>query len=116
MTSSEEGRPMALPWVRMDTHWAQNPKFLMLADDGKWRSIAAYWAALGWSGGNGQAGFVPYFAMPQVHAVKRNVSELVEARLWTPCDGGWQIHDWAEYQPTTEEHEKRSQRARDAAL
>lgn len=28
--------------------------------------------------------------------------KLVDARLWHIVDGGWQFHDWAEYQPTSE--------------
>lgn len=106
---------MALPWVRMDTQWPQNPKFLMLAQDGKWRAVATYWAALGWSGAQGLDGFVPYYALPQIHATKRTATELVEVSLWHPCEGGWEINGYAEYQPTNAEQELRSKKARDAA-
>lgn len=107
---------MALPWVRMDTQWPQNPKFLMLVEDKKWRAISLYFGGLAWSGAQGQAGFVPYYALPMIHGTRKEANELSEVRLWLPCDGGWNINDWNEYQLSNEEHEQRSRRARDAAL
>lgn len=107
---------MALPWVRMDTAWYQNPKFLALMEDKKWRSISLYWGGVAWSGGQGQAGFVPYYALPIIQGTRKESNDLVEVRLWEHCDGGWNIHDWSEYQPSNEAHEARSKRAREAAL
>lgn len=106
---------MALPWVRMDTQWPHNPKFLILVEDKKWRAISVYWAALGWSGAQGQAGFVPAYALSMIHGTRREASELTEVALWAAVDGGWNIHDWAAYQLSSEEHERRSDRARIAA-
>ena len=107
---------MALPWMRMDTQWPQNPKFLQLVGDGKWRAIAAYWAGLAWTGAQGEDGFVPYFVLPMIHAVRRNADELVAVALWHPYEGGWVINGYTEFQPTSEEHALRSKKARDAAL
>jgi hypothetical protein len=102
--------------VRLDTAWPQNPKFLMLAEDKKWHAISVYMAALAYCGGQGTDGFIPYYAISVLHGTKREASELVTVALWHPCDGGWQINDWADYQRTTEENERRSKKARDAAL
>ncbi len=107
---------MALPWVRLDSQWPHNPKFLMLVEDKKWRAISTYMAGLAWSGGQGQAGFIPRSALPMLHATAKEAQDLAEVALWHRCEGGWQINDWAEYQPTNEEHERRSQKARDAAM
>lgn len=107
---------MALPWVRLDTSWPRNPKFLMLIEDRKWRAISVWTAGLAWSGEQGQSGFVPYFALPACHGTRKEAQELVEVGLWEPAEGGYQIHDWADHQPSNDEHEKRSQRARAAAL
>ena len=107
---------MPLPWVRMDTQWPHNPKFLMLVEDGKWRAVAVYWAGLGWSAAQGLDGFVPYYALPQVHATRKNAGELVEVALWHPCEGGWLINGYAEFQPSNEEHQARSKRAQAAAM
>ncbi len=109
---------MGLQWVRMDTSWPQNPKFLQLASDGKWRAIVAYWASLAYSGGQGLDGFVPNYTLPTNHAVPRNADELStpSVGLWVPCEGGWQINGYDEFQPSTEEITLRSKRARAAAM
>jgi hypothetical protein len=106
---------MALPWVRMETNWASNPKFLMLAEDGRWRAIAVYWAALAWSAAQGQCGFVPHFALTQIFGTRKQAAELVEVGLLDPVEGGWDIHDFAEFQPSHAEHELRRKRAQAAA-
>lgn len=106
---------MAMPWVRMDTQWPSNPKFLQLVEDKKWKAISAYWAGLAWAGAQGQNGYLPAYALPMIHATKKETDELVAVGLWDMAQGGWDIHDWADYQMSTEETVKRSERARAAA-
>ena len=106
---------MAMPWVRLENNWHQNPKFLHLAEDKKWRAITVYMAGLGWAGGQGQDGFVPKSALPMLHGSAKEAQQLVEVALWIPAPGGWQINDWSEYQPTSMSQQARSNRARDAA-
>lgn len=106
---------MGLPWVRMDTQWPHNPKFLVLVEEKKWRAIAVYWAALGYSGVHGTDGFVPAVALPMLHATKREAEQLVAVGLWRPAQGGWDVNGWAEFQPSSEEAEDRSRKAREAA-
>lgn len=107
---------MALPWVRLDTAWPQNPKFLALVEDRKWRAIAVYMAGLAWSGAQGQDGFIPSGALVMIHGTRKDAADLVDVRLWRITKGGWDVNDWSEYQPTTVEHQERSRRARNAAL
>lgn len=107
---------MPLPWVRMDTNWPSNPKFLMLVEDGKWRSISLYWAALGWSAAHGLDGFVPRSALSVNHGTRKQADDLVGVNLWHLVEAGWQINGYAEFQPSTEEHAERSKRAREAAM
>ena len=48
----------------------------------------------------------------------RDARAICEAaiRFWHPDgDGGWRINDWAEYQESSEETQKRSEKARKAA-
>jgi hypothetical protein len=89
---------------------------ILEAKDG-YRTAFVWTCSLAYSGEQGTAGFIPRSALPFIHARMVDIDRLVEARLLIPAasGGGWDIHDWAEFQPTTEEHEKRSQRARDAA-
>jgi hypothetical protein len=106
---------MGLPWVRLDTSFPQNPKVLMLVEDGKWRSIAAYIGGLAYSGQHGTAGFLPRSCLPYVHGTTRIADELVDVGLWIPCPGGWDVNGWAEFQPAGDEAEKRRSKAKHAA-
>lgn len=106
---------MGLPWVRLDTGFHMNPKVLHLIEDKKWQSIAVYVASLGYSGQHGTAGFIPRSALPFIHGTKRNADDLASVRLWIESPGGWDINGWAEFQPSTEEHEARRAKAKAAA-
>jgi hypothetical protein len=106
---------MALPWVRLDTQWAHNPKFLTLAEDKKWRAIVGYMAGLGYAGAHGTDGFLPAVGLPMLHGTKREATELVEVGLWVPAPGGWDINGWGEFQPSNFDTEQRSKKAREAA-
>lgn len=106
---------MALPWVRMDTQWPHNPKFLMLAEDKQWRAIAVYWAGVGYAGAHGTDGFLPALSLPMLHGTKRDAMQLCEVGLWTPTVGGWDINGWAEFQTSSEEAAERKRKAKLAA-
>lgn len=106
---------MGLPWVRLDTQWPTNPKFLMLVEDKRWRAICVYMAGLGYAGVHGTDGFLPAVALPILHATKREAAELVEVHLWVPAQGGWDINGWAEFQPTAAEAQTRRDKAKKAA-
>lgn len=104
---------MGLPWVRLDSQFPHNPKVLALAADNKWRAISAYACSLSYCGAHGTDGYIPAGALPFIHATKREVRHLVDVGLWRPeGKGGWQIPDWAEYQPTNKQAEDRSNRMR----
>jgi hypothetical protein len=101
--------------VRLDTQWTHNPKFLMLAEDKKWRSICVYMAGLGYAGVHGTNGFIPAVALPMLHGTKREAAELVDVALWIPAQGGWDVNGWSEFQPSLQDAQTRSDRARKAA-
>lgn len=106
---------MALPWVRLDSSFTQNPKILHLIEDKKWQSITVYVAGLGYSGLHGTDGFLPASALPFLHGTKRDATNLVNIGLWVPCPGGFDINGWAEFQPSNEENERRRSKAKAAA-
>lgn len=106
---------MPLPWVRLDTQWPHNPKFLMLVEDKKWRAVSVYMAGLAYSGAHGMKGFLPELCLPMLHGTKREAVDLVDVALWLPQPGGWDINGWAEFQPETDDAEARRSRAIKAA-
>lgn len=106
---------MALPWVRLDTGFPQNPKVLSLAEDKKWQSITVYVASLAYSGQHGTDGFIPKSALPFIHGTARNGTDLLNIGLWIACPGGYEINDWLDYQQSSAEHQDRKSKAKAAA-
>jgi len=45
-------------------------------------------------------GFVPSGAWPALAGWQANVKRLVAAGLWVACDGGYQVHDYTDYNRT----------------
>lgn len=107
---------MGLPWVRLDTQFASNPKILYLIEDQKWRSIVVWAAGLAYSGVHGTDGFIPKSALCTFHGTPKDAKNLVEVGLWIEGLGGWEINSWSEFQPSNEETEARRKRAQAAAL
>jgi hypothetical protein len=102
--------------VRLDTQFPHNPKVLALAEDRNWRAIAVYACALSYCGAHGTDGFIPTGALPFIHATKREAEQLLAVGLWKPAgQGGYEIPDWTDYQPSNEEAERRKNRMRELA-
>lgn len=105
-----------LNWVRLDCGFPRNHKVLVLVGqkDGH-RTAFVYTCGLAYCGEHGTNGFIPREALPFLHARKADADRLVAIGLWVKDPGGWLVNDWAEYQPSTEENERRSTKARIAA-
>jgi len=108
---------MGLQWVRLDTTFPRNHKMLALlgGKDGH-RVGFVYMCGLAYAGEAATDGFIPREALPLIHGRPADALRLVEIRLWHADPGGWLIHDWSEFQPSTDETKERSNRARAAAM
>lgn len=106
---------MALPWVRLDTQIPTNHKIIDLASDGNYRACFAYVSSLAIVGQHETDGFIKASWLPFIHATKGVADALVAVGLWREIPGGWEIPDWAEYQPTSEQSRQRRERAQKAA-
>lgn len=105
-----------LSWVRVDSALASNHKVLaLLSERGGDHALCVYIFALGHSGRQGLDGFVPEIALGLIHGRKRDADLLVSVGMWRTVPGGFEVPDWAEYQPTGEESKRRSDKARRAA-
>lgn len=105
-----------LNWSRLDANIATNHKTLaLLGVKGGDHALLVNLFSHGYCAGHGTDGFIPKAALGTFHGTTKDAALLVEVGLWDDADGGWEVHDWTEYQPTSEETQKRSQRARDAA-
>ena len=103
-----------LPWVRLDTTFYENPKILaLLAERDGYRAAVVYVSALAYAGGHGTDGLIAAYALPRVHGRKADADRLVRHGLWDAVERGWQIHDYAQLQQTSDTTESiRAERRR----
>lgn len=106
---------MGLPWVRLDTQIASNPKVLELIARKQYQAAFAYVCSLAYSGMHGTDGFIQDTALPFVHASKSIANQLVTVGLWVPVPGGWAINGWDEFQVSDEAARARRERAQKGA-
>lgn len=108
---------MPLPWVRLDTSFASNPKLLaMLREKDGHRAGFVYLCGLGYSGAHGTDGFLPHEALPFIHGRSADAERLVRNGFWRKQSGGWLIHGWDEFQESNAETQARRSRAQAAAM
>ena len=106
----------ALSWVRVDAALASNHKVLaLLTERGGDHALCVYIFALGHSGQQGTDGFIPDIALGVIHGRKRDAELLMQVGMWRRVPGGYEVPDWAEYQPAGEESKRRSEKAKHAA-
>lgn len=88
-----------MPWVKLDDSWYDSPKFagLGLHDVGLW-AVCLSWCARHLTDGHIPTGVVARI-IPHVPSPG---AELVTAGLWDKVPGGWQIHDYLDYQPSAD--------------
>jgi hypothetical protein len=107
---------MPLPWVRLDTNWYTNAKFLDLYEHKRHAAIALYMAGLAYCGQHELSGFIPTPALRIMSGRDADAQALVDVELWHKRDGGWDIHGWGEFQQDgIEAQERRSNAGRRAA-
>lgn len=107
---------MGLPWVRLDTAFASNPKMLaVLAEKDGHRAAFVWLCGLAYSGAHGTDGFIPAEALSFVHARRQDVDRLVRHRLLVEQPGGWMINGWSDKQESNVETQDRRKRAQAAA-
>lgn len=98
-----------MPWFKVDDGFHGHPKVIGLSASavGVWL-LAGTWAAQYLTDGMIPAGMVPRFG-----GTAEAAAELVGAGLWHDSDGGFQFHEWHEYQPSKEDVEAEREAARE---
>ncbi|MEW5810290.1 MAG: hypothetical protein AB1925_12635 [Actinomycetota bacterium] len=104
-----------LKWIRLETTMFENPKLLYLQEDKQHKLIVIHLQGMCYSGRHGLAGYIPKAALRLIGATVGDAHKIVEAGLWSPAPGGWNVNDWDEYQLADEEAAKRSEKAQKAA-
>lgn len=103
-------------WFKVDDHFTFNAKVVAAGNE----AIGVWVRAGAWCAAQLTDGFLPdamAIAIASdmangVHAPLASVERLLEVGLWRRVEGGYEFHDWAEYQPSADEaKEKRKARS-----
>lgn len=87
-----------MPWVKLDDRFPSHRKVSLLSD----RAFRLHVSALCWASENLTEGRIldrELSVVSRIRGAKGAAQELEEARLWDRIDGGWEIHDYLEYNP-----------------
>lgn len=93
-----------MAWIKLDDGFFRHPKALRAGRDGR----ILFVAGLCYAGSGLTDGFIPAGSIPLLAAEtgiakpKSAVSDLVDAGLWKPCEGGYQIHDYLKYNSSSD--------------
>lgn len=99
-----------MPWFKVDDSFHDHPKVLEASD-----AAVALWVRAGtWSARNLMNGFVPSALLARVGGDRDSAEELVHCGLWERSRGGYQFHDWSDYQPDAEEERVKREQKREA--
>lgn len=105
-----------LQWIRFDTSFPDSPKIMDLVDNNQHRVVVAHVSMMCHIGKTLTDGFFPENALRRYAISKKDAVVAVESGLWIPRPGGgFEINDWAEYNPVDEAAQARSDKARRAA-
>lgn len=86
-------------WVRVDDAFYDHPKFLRagMCATGAWLCLVA------WSNRNRKDGKIPDAIPPRLGISPDDMQTLEECELAHRNDDGWELHDYLDYQPSSDE-------------
>ncbi|KAA9133736.1 hypothetical protein [Microbacterium caowuchunii] len=88
-----------MTWFKVDDQLAFNMKVLSAGNP-----AMGLWVRAGsWSAAQLSDGIVPAPIVAALGGSTEDAASLVAVGLWHEVEGGWEFHDWAEYQPTKEQ-------------
>jgi hypothetical protein len=101
-------------WVRLDDAMPHHPKVMAAGPQG----FALDVAGICYSNKHATDGFIPDYALPAVcpslSSSRKWAGRLVEVGRWVRVDGGWQIHDIGDFQPSAVDQKDLSKKRAEA--
>ena len=83
-----------MSWVKLDDRFPDNPKIAPLSD----RAFVAYVTSVCYCARELTDGFIPA-KTARMYAGKASAVKELTPHLWEPCAGGFNVHDFLEYNP-----------------
>ncbi|MBN1461390.1 MAG: hypothetical protein JXA57_17820 [Armatimonadetes bacterium] len=89
-------------WARLDDQFHSHPKLAELKTDLMLPAAGLHTLVLSWCASQLTDGYVPGGQVRRLagQPVEKLTRELVRVGLWEPADGGYQIHDYLDYNPS----------------
>jgi hypothetical protein len=97
-----------MTWFKVSDEFAFHPKVVAAGT-----SLSAWIRAASWSAQQLTDGFIPDH-MVLAFGAKKDAARLVSVGLWDKVNGGYQFHDWADYQPLRAEIEEKRAKKQEA--
>lgn len=104
-----------MTWFKVDDTFNQHSRVAALESGRHFAEAIALWTLAGsWSAQQLTEGFIPTQQLRRLVPFKAApaASELVRVGLWDEVDGGYQFHDWLDYQPTKDEVETKREKSK----
>lgn len=96
-------------WFKVDDQIPFHPKIIAVGNQ-----TAGVWMRAGaWSGQQLTDGFIPEAITQALGATRGDLNRLVQYGLWDRATGGYQFHDWAQYQPSATQVRQERQKSRE---
>jgi hypothetical protein len=89
-------------WVRFDDKFYDHPKVSALAPSLMDRCVGLHLLASCWCSNQLTDGYITEHQPARLlgHPAAKQISELVRVGMWEPAEGGYQIHDYLDYNPS----------------
>jgi hypothetical protein len=91
-----------MPWVKLDDRFPSHRKIALLSD----RAFRLHISAICWCAENltdGRISDRELTLVASVRGMKATAKQLEDAGVWDRVDGGWEIHDYLEYNPSRDQ-------------
>ena len=88
-----------MTWAKIDDNLHGHPKAIAAGLE----ALGLWTLSLSWSSAYLTDGFIPDEQVPRLGGNADIAAKLITAGLWARFDGGYQIHDFLEYNPSAEE-------------
>ena len=91
-----------MPWVKLDDRFPSHRKIALLSD----RAFRLHVSAICWCAENLTDGRIAERELPlvaKVRGIKATAQQLEDAGLWDRIEGGWEIHDYLDYNPSRDQ-------------
>ncbi|MEV8239456.1 hypothetical protein AB0O90_04420 [Microbacterium testaceum] len=96
-----------MPWFKVDDGLASALRTTRIPRAQRAAAMGLWILAGSWCARELTDGLVPEHMLSELACTKKQAEALVAAGYWMPVDGGWQMVDWAETQPTRAEVEEK---------